>query len=362
MGSAARGRGIRLAQSVLAVPLKVQGQVIGQLRLDHDQPGFIDRATPSWPRRSLTRRPQRLPTRGCSRPNGAVVSIWCWRSRRARWAPGNGNRRPGRVIGSPQLEAIRGLAPGAFPQTFEATFRDIHPDDVERVKQTVSESLERGLHHIEFRVVRPDGQVRWLESRGQVIRDADGRSVGMRGVLMDVTERKDAEEERNRLMASEQAAVEARIALEERQKLARELHDSVSQSLYGLGTAAQTARSALDEDHDPEAASRALGYVVLMADAGLAEMRALISELRPESLAQEGLVAALERHVASVRARHTLQVTTDLGAEPDVPLATKEAPTVSLAKRSTIRSSTPAPPRPVWWFDPWMTPSCSKSR
>ena len=99
----------------------------------------------------------------------------------------------------------------------------------------------------------------------------------------------------------------------------------MSQSLYGLGTAAQTARSALDEDHDPEAASKALGYVVLMADAGLAEMRALISELRPESLAQEGLVAALERHVASVRARHTLQVTTDLGAEPDLPLATKEA-------------------------------------
>lgn len=313
------------AQSVLAVPLKVQGQVIGQLRLDHDQPGFYrprhaelaqafaNQAATAIANARLFEAERRSREHLVLALEAGQMGTWEWES------------ATGRVIWSPQLEAIRGLAPGAFPQTFEATFRDIHPDDVERVKQTISQSFERGLHHIEYRVIRPDGQIRWLESRGQVIRDADGRSVGMRGVLMDVTERKDAEEERNRLVASEQAAVEARVALEERQKLARELHDSVSQSLYGLGTAAQTARSALDEDHDLEAASRALGYVVLMADAGLAEMRALISELRPESLAEEGLIAALERQVASVRARHTLQVASDLGSEPDVPLTTKEA-------------------------------------
>ena len=209
----------------------------------------------------------------------------------------------GRVTWSPQFEAIRGLAPGTFPQTFEATFLDIHPDDVERVKQTITRSLEDGMHHIEYRIIRPDGQVRWLESRGQVVRDPDGKPLGMRGVSMDVTARKDAEEERDRLVAREQAAIEAKVALEERQKLARELHDSVSQSLFGIGTAAQTARSALEDDHDATAAAEALEYVVLMADVGLAEMRALISELRPETLAQEGLVAALERHVESVRAR-----------------------------------------------------------
>jgi signal transduction histidine kinase len=62
-----------------------------------------------------------------------------------------------------------------------------------------------------------------------------------------------------------------------------------------------------------------------MADVGLAEMRALISELRPETLAQEGLVAALERHVESVRALHKLHVDAHFGAEPDLPLTAKEA-------------------------------------
>src|SRR5688500_16143312 len=57
----------------------------------------------------------------------------------------------------------------------------------------------------------------------------------------------------------------------------------------------------------------------------MAEMRALIFELRPESLAQEGLVAALQKHAASLRARYQLKVETDLGDEPDVPLSIKEA-------------------------------------
>jgi signal transduction histidine kinase len=54
-------------------------------------------------------------------------------------------------------------------------------------------------------------------------------------------------------------------------------------------------------------------------------MRALIFELRPESLETEGLVGALEKQAAAVQARHRLQVDTMLGDEPNVSLATKEA-------------------------------------
>jgi PAS domain S-box-containing protein len=124
---------------------------------------------------------------------------------------------------------------------------------------------------------------------------------------------------------SEHTAIEAKAVLEERQKLARELHDSVSQSLYGIGTAAQTARSALRDDHDVEVTAQALDYVVLMADVGLAEMRALISELRPEPLAQEGLVSALERHLDLLLARHQVSIEAHLDDEPELPLAAKEA-------------------------------------
>jgi len=111
-------------------------------------------------------------------------------------------------------------------------------------------------------------------------------------------------------------------ALEERQKLARELHDSVSQALYGIGLGARTARTQIDRD--PSKAAAPIDYVLQLAEAGMAEMRALIFELRPESLEHEGLVAALEKQAAATRARHMIAVDVALGSEPDCPIETKE--------------------------------------
>jgi signal transduction histidine kinase len=66
-------------------------------------------------------------------------------------------------------------------------------------------------------------------------------------------------------------------------------------------------------------------YVLSLAEAGLAEMRALIFELRPESLELEGLVAGIEKQAAAMRARHNVEVDADLCEEPDIPLDVKEA-------------------------------------
>jgi signal transduction histidine kinase len=113
-------------------------------------------------------------------------------------------------------------------------------------------------------------------------------------------------------------------ALEERQRLSRELHDSVSQALFGIGLGARTAQSLLARNN----AARALGsveYVISLAEAGMAEMRALLFELRPDSLASEGLVAALTKQAAVLRLRHELAVDIALCAEPDVSMEVKEA-------------------------------------
>ena len=69
----------------------------------------------------------------------------------------------------------------------------------------------------------------------------------------------------------------------------------------------------------------ALDYALSLTHAGLTEMRALIFELRPESLEKEGLVAALTKQVEALRARHHIEVAASLCAEPGVPLPVKEA-------------------------------------
>jgi signal transduction histidine kinase len=111
--------------------------------------------------------------------------------------------------------------------------------------------------------------------------------------------------------------------IEERQRLARELHDSVSQALYGIALGSRTARDLLSRN--PESAREPMEYVLSLAETGLAEMRALIFALRPESLATEGLVAGIEKHVASTRGRHGIEVVAVLGEEPAIAVQAKEA-------------------------------------
>jgi signal transduction histidine kinase len=115
---------------------------------------------------------------------------------------------------------------------------------------------------------------------------------------------------------------QAIAAMEERQRLARELHDSVSQALYGIGLGTYAAKNLLERGQPgvPEA----LDYVTSLASAGLAEMRALIFELHPESLEIEGLVVALSKQAEALRARHRIEVETEFPAEPEIPLETKE--------------------------------------
>ncbi|MFN8618197.1 MAG: sensor histidine kinase [Dehalococcoidia bacterium] len=111
---------------------------------------------------------------------------------------------------------------------------------------------------------------------------------------------------------------------EERQRLARDLHDSVSQALYGIALGARTARKRLGEGADP-ALAEPIDYVLSLAEAGLAETRALIFELIPESLETQGLVVAIERQAAAIRARHQLDVQVFAKDEPELPLRTREA-------------------------------------
>lgn len=119
------------------------------------------------------------------------------------------------------------------------------------------------------------------------------------------------------------AQAQGRAALEERQKLARNLHDSVSQAIFGIVLGVRTAKAQLARN--PEQAPAALDFVMNLAEAATAEMRALIFELRPESLEQEGLVAALTKQAAAVRARHGLRLETELCPEPALSLEAKEA-------------------------------------
>jgi len=118
-------------------------------------------------------------------------------------------------------------------------------------------------------------------------------------------------------------ASKEKVALEERQRLARDLHDSVSQAVYGIALGARSAKELLAKD--PAQVQEPLEYVLRLSEAALAEMRALIFELRPEALEREGLSGALKHHTAVLRARYGIAVEESLQGEPVTSWDSKQA-------------------------------------
>jgi PAS domain S-box-containing protein len=98
-----------------------------------------------------------------------------------------------RVYWSPECEALYGMAPGTFAGRHEDARRPVHPDDYPRVQADVRRAIaSAGELDTEYRIVWPDGSVRWLAARGRVVTDDSGRAVRMIGVNSDVTARRRA--------------------------------------------------------------------------------------------------------------------------------------------------------------------------
>jgi PAS domain S-box-containing protein len=100
-----------------------------------------------------------------------------------------------RLAWSDETYRICGLTPGEGPITRTVVMERMHPEDRPSWNQAVTAALCSGSHYeVEYRVVRPDGELRIVHNQGDLIRDASGRPRAMFGTIQDITERKRAEE------------------------------------------------------------------------------------------------------------------------------------------------------------------------
>jgi PAS domain S-box-containing protein len=110
------------------------------------------------------------------------------------WHISDGQISSGRILWSPTVERLHGYDPGALPADAQSYCQQVHPEDRERVCARLHEILAGTAgHRIEYRIVRPDGEIRWLECFAKVFPDGSGHVVRLVGVCADVTERKEAE-------------------------------------------------------------------------------------------------------------------------------------------------------------------------
>ena len=145
------------------------------------------------------------------------------------------------VTASPEGYRIMGFRPEETSVTTAEIHARIHPDD----RAMAERARERALHDpdykydIEFRLVRPDGEVRWLHAVAEVRRDAGGRTVKMLGLVQDVTERRRAEDDVRRL-----AYYDTVTGLPNMNLFESEVEDRLAQLRRGAGRGRSPARLA----------------------------------------------------------------------------------------------------------------------
>lgn len=230
----------------------------------------------------------------------------------------------GRVVWDETNERIFGLAPGTYDGSYETFERLIHPEDVALLRASIGAALEGAPYAPSFRIVRPDGQVRWLAVHGRFQRAPDGRPLRLLGVTADVTEERLRVQERELLLARERdarrelkatneklRALSARLQTvreEEAVRIAREIHDELGQLLTALRMDVSWVRARVSKLEGGSTADTAL---ILARIDGMAELTdrtvrtvQRISEgLRPAALDQLGLEAAIEAQLTDLGER-----------------------------------------------------------
>jgi two-component system sensor histidine kinase UhpB len=205
------------------------------------------------------------------------------------------------------VRAIFGLPASAVLDNFKTALGIVHPQDRELVQRALADTVAGAAHRTrEFRIVRPDGSIRWVASKGKIERGEDGQPLRLVGVLQDIHELKSIEEElRLQTVQLHYLSRQLLSAQEtERRRIARELHDEIGQSLTAAMISVQMMQ------HRPAAADLAtdLAEAAAVLDMTLQQVRAMSLELRPAMLDDLGLVPALQWHLDRVGQRSGLRV------------------------------------------------------
>lgn len=168
----------------------------------------------------------------------------------------------------------------------------VHPDDKDRVVKSVRTALAEKMDYWteEYRYRRADGSFAYVVDRGYFIYDTDRNPRRMIGAMVDITSRVNL------------AEAQAQSAIEERQRLARDLHDSVTQTLYSLTLLAEATRRFAQNGQLEQVVQQA-ERIGELSQLSLKEMRLLLFELRLPTLEREGLIKAIQRRLEAVEKR-----------------------------------------------------------
>ena len=131
---------------------------------------------------------------------------------------------------SENFEGLFCLARGSYGGTYEAFLKCVHPEDRKVLTQSLKRAIEEGTdHEVEFRVICPDGSVRWMVGQGKVFYDKTGTAVRMLGTTRDITEQKRSQDELQRQNLRSQLFAEVTLKIRQSLHLEEILQTTVTE-------------------------------------------------------------------------------------------------------------------------------------
>lgn len=224
---------------------------------------------------------------------------------------------------SPQAEALLGYTQEEWGSDQELWLRIIHPDDVDAVRAENERSNAAGDgFHAEYRVRATDGRLVWIRDDALLVRDREGAPAYWRGIMLDVTAEKEAEEKLRRSLDMLRRTIQQRRDLaqkvetaqeEERRLIAVDIHDDPIQVMSAVDL-----RLAMLAERPETITTAALGELRSIVGDSIERLRSLVFELHPAALDREGLVAAIDQYLsyAAKEAGWSYEIIDELSDEP----------------------------------------------
>ena len=207
---------------------------------------------------------------------------------------------------NPAYERIWGRSCESAYARIPSVLDAVHPDDRKKAERMLQQRLLGDYQSLEYRIIRPDGAVRWIRTRAFPIRDAEGTAYRLAGIAEDITESKCAETE---LRSYSRRLIEAQES--ERKHIARELHDEIGQVL----TAVRINLQSLEQLCDSSSIVNQVAEDIRVIDEALRRVRDLSFELRPSLLDDLGLAAATRWYVDRYMRRAAIKAEVQIDSE-----------------------------------------------